>query len=343
MSSKFLNRIERVRGSIDGTSAVDFEWCCRFGTPTMPHESRPDISVVVPILNSEATLKDLFARTSAVLSDMDLDFEIIFVDDGSVDGSWKIIHELKISSAGRVRGLKLARNSGQQAATVCGLQQARGHWVLTLDDDLQSPPEEIPKLWNLAHAEQLDVVYGICPAKNHDFLHRLGNSLFRLLVRKMAPNVPSASSFRLIRREILDSFHYRLGAWIFLDPALAWFTSDVGTVVVRHDKRQNGRSGYSLAKLAHMAITILVIYSTLPLQLMIWFGLISAVVSFCIGIYYLIIKLTSKVPPGFSALIVMMTFAFGVVLLSLGVLGIYISKIYNMNTGQPSFTIRTEI
>ena len=92
-----------------------------------------------------------------------------------------------------------------------------------------------------------------------------------------------------------------------------------------------------------MAVTILVIYSTLPLQLMIWFGLFSAGVSFCIGIYYLIVKLTSSVPPGFSALIVMMTFAFGVVLLSLGVLGIYISKIYSMNAGQPSFTIRTEI
>jgi glycosyltransferase involved in cell wall biosynthesis len=309
----------------------------------MPQESRPDISVVVPILNSEATLKDLFARTSAVLSGMDLDFEIIFVDDGSVDGSWRIIQNLKSSSVGRVRGFKLARNSGQQAATVCGLQQARGDWVLTLDDDLQFPPEEIPKLWNLAHAEQLDVVYGVCPVQNHDFLHRIGNSLFRLLVRKMAPNVPPASSFRLIRRKILDSFQYRLGAWVFLDPALAWFTSDVSTVVVRHDGRKNGRSGYSLAKLAHMAITILVIYSTLPLQMMIWFGLFSAVISFCVGIYYLVIKLTSNVPPGFSALIVMMTFAFGVVLLSLGVLGIYISKIYNMNTGQPSFTIRTEI
>lgn len=309
----------------------------------MPQESKPDISVVVPVLNSEATLKDLFARTSAVLSGMDLDFEMIFVDDGSVDRSWKMIHELKTSFDGRVRGVKLARNSGQQAATMCGLQQARGRWVLTLDDDLQSPPEEIPKLWDLAHAEQIDVVYGICAEQKHSILHRMGSSLFRLLVRKIAPTVPSASSFRLIRREILDSFHHRLGAWMFLDPALAWYTSDVATVVVHHENRLNGRSGYSLAQLAHMAVTILVIYSTLPLQLMIWFGLFSAVVSFCIGIYYLVVKLISNVPPGFSALIVMMTFAFGVILLSLGVLGIYISKIYNMNTGQPSFTIRAEI
>jgi len=309
----------------------------------MLQDNRPDLSVVVPVLNSEATLKNLFARTNAVLSDMRLDFEMIFVDDGSVDNSWKVIHELKRCYGDRVRGVKLARNSGQQAATVCGLQQARGCWVVTLDDDLQSPPEEIPKLWNLAHTEPVDVVYGICPAQKHGVLHRLGSSFFRLLMRKIAPTLPTASSFRLIRREILDSFRHQLGAWIFLDPALAWFTSDVATVVVRHEERVNGRSGYPLIKLAHMAVTVLVIYSTLPLQLMIWFGLLSAAISFCIGIYYLIVKLTSNVPPGFSALVVIMTFAFGVILMCLGVLGIYISKIYNMNAGQPSFTIRTEV
>jgi undecaprenyl-phosphate 4-deoxy-4-formamido-L-arabinose transferase len=327
---------------MDGTLAVNPQTVLSLATH-MPQESRPDISVVVPVLNSESTLRDLFARTSAVLSGMDLDFEIIFVDDGSVDSSWRVIRELKASSSGRVRGLKLARNSGQQAATVCGLQQASGRWVVTLDDDLQTPPEEIPKLWNIAADETSDVIYGICPAQNHGFMHRVGSYLFRVLVRRMAPSVPSASSFRLIRREILESFQHSSGAWLFLDPALAWFTSDMATVEVRHEKRLNGRSSYSLAKLAHMAITILVIYSTLPLQFMIWFGLFSAILSFCIGIYYLIIKLTSNVPPGFSALIVMMTFAFGVILLSLGILGIYISKIYNMSTGQPSFTVRSQI
>jgi polyisoprenyl-phosphate glycosyltransferase len=309
----------------------------------MPLESRPDISVVVPVLNSEVTLKEFFARTSAVLTELALDFEIIFVDDGSVDGSWKIIRELKIFSSGRVRGLRLAKNSGQQAATVCGLQKARGRWVLTMDDDLQSPPAEIPKLWNLAQTDQFDIVYGICHEQNHDLLHRLGSSLFRMLMRRLVPNLPPASSFRLIRSEILEPFQHGLGAYTFLDPALAWFSSDTGTVVVRHDRRRNGRSGYSLLRLCHMAITILVIYSTLPLQLMIWFGLFSAVVSFCVGIYYLIIKLTSNVPAGFSALIVTMTFAFGVILVSLGILGIYVSKIYNLNTGLPAFTIRSEI
>lgn len=313
------------------------------GVVLSPHESRPDVSIVVPVLNSEGTMKDLFARTSSVLSRLNLDFEVIFVDDGSVDASWRTVHELKSCSSSKVRGVRLARNSGQQAATLCGLQQARGRWVVTLDDDLQFPPEEIPKLWNLAQSEPIDVVYGICATANHNLVRRMGSSLFRMLVRRIAPNLPPASSFRLIRRDILDSFQYRVGAWIFLDPALLWFTSDVATVAVRHEQRCQGRSGYSIAQLAHMAMSFLVIYSTLPLQLMIWFGLLSAAISFCIGIYYLIIRLTSNVPAGFSALIVMMTFAFGVILLSLGVLGIYVARIYSMNTGQPSFTVRAEI
>lgn len=304
---------------------------------------RPDLSVVVPVLNGEATLQTLFTRTEAVLCSMHLCFEVIFVDDGSADRSWPIILDLKTSHPDRVRGFRLAKNSGQQAATLCGMQHATGRWIVTLDDDLQSPPEEIPKLWEAAQTQESDVIYGTYPAMKHNLVHKLGSLLYRLLLRKIAPNAPPGSSFRLVRAGIIDSLRQRLGPWILLDPALAWFTSDIATVQVRHDKRLNGRSGYSFFKLANLAITTLVICSTFPLQLMIWFGMLSALISFCIGVYYLVIKLTSNVPPGFSALIVMMTFAFGVILSSLGVLGIYISKIYTMNTGQPSFTVRTEV
>jgi len=112
---------------------------------------------------------------------------------------------------------------------------------------------------------------------------------------------------------------------------------------VERQERRDGKSGYSFFKLFGMAGTILVVYSTLPLQLMIGFGLLAALVSFCLGVYYLLLKLTSTVAVGFAALIVTMTFAFGVTLSSLGILGIYISRIYIMGTGQPGFTIKTEI
>jgi glycosyltransferase involved in cell wall biosynthesis len=306
-------------------------------------KSEPDISVVVPVFNSEARLKELFARTHEVISSMNLNFEFVFVDDGSIDKSWQVIGELKAHHSDNVRGFRLAKNSGQQAATICGLERARGIWVVTLDDDLQSLPEEIPALWDKANSEQIDVVYGVCPVPRHQFLHRVGSRAFRVLLRRVAPNVPAGSSFRLIKGEILQTLPQRSGPWVFVDPALAWLTSNIATINVQDAERKDGRSGYSFFKLVHLAITVLVIYSALPLQMMIWFGLFSALVSFCLGLYYLFLKLTANVAVGFSALIVTMTFAFGVILLSLGVLGLYISKIYFAVTGQPSFIVKTEI
>jgi glycosyltransferase involved in cell wall biosynthesis len=306
-------------------------------------KSEPDITVVVPVFNSEGTLKELFLRIRDVILEIGLDFEIIFVDDGSADNSWKIICELRERFTECVRGFKLARNSGQQPATICGLQQARGKWVLTLDDDLQSLPEDIPRLWDRAHGERVDVVYGVYPAPKHDLMRNLGSRLFHTILRLAAPDVPESSSFRLIRRDLLQSFPSSLGPWVFVDPILACLTSDIAIVDVRHERRRDGRSGYSFFKLFNIAITVLLIYSTFPLRAMIWFGFLSAVISFCLGVYYLILKLTTSVAVGFSALIVTMTFGFGVILLSLGILGIYISRIYIMGTGRPCFTVKTEI
>src|SRR5256885_11470357 len=119
--------------------------------------TKPDISVIVPVFNSEARLKELFIRTSEVITSMNLDFEFVFVDDGSNDRSWQVISELNAEYPEGVRGFRLSRNSGQQAATVCGLERARGTWVITLDDDLQSLPEEIPTLWERANHEQADI------------------------------------------------------------------------------------------------------------------------------------------------------------------------------------------
>jgi polyisoprenyl-phosphate glycosyltransferase len=308
-----------------------------------PMKTEPDISVVVPVFNGEARLKELFTRTRDVITSMNLDFEFVFVDDGSIDRSWQVIRELKAEHRGCVRAFKLARNSGQQAATICGLEQARGTWVVTLDDDLQSLPEEIPTLWEKANSMQVDVVYGVCRDPKHKFLHRVGSRVFRVLLQKVAPNIPAGSSFRLIRGEILQTLPQRMGPGIFVDPALAWLTTDIATINVQHAERKDGKSGYSFFKLVRMALTILVIYSALPLQIMIWFGLFSALISFSLGLYYLILKLTANVAVGFSALIVTMTFAFGVILASLGIIGLYISKIYLAGTGQPGFVVKSEI
>lgn len=306
-------------------------------------EPRPDISIVVPVFNSAGTLPKLYCGIQEVMATMSLSFEVLFVDDGSSDESWRVIHDLKREHGDAVRGFRLARNSGQQAATYCGLLESRGEWVVTLDDDLQPHPREIVKLWEHARSNRSDVVYGVYAMLRQGLIHRLGTRLFRMLLRRVAPSFQDGSSFRLIRSEVLRSLSPRIGPWIFVDPVLAWHTSYISSVVVEHGCRHSGRSNYSFSELVAIAYTLLITYSKLPLRLMAAVGLLSAIISFGLGLYYLVLKLTVGAQLGFSALIVTMTFSSGLILLSMGILGEYISRIHTMGSGEPAFTIKSVV
>jgi polyisoprenyl-phosphate glycosyltransferase len=302
--------------------------------------AEPDLSIVVPVYNGAGTLHELSLRSSAVMKSMGLRFEFIFVEDGSGDRSWEVIRELKETYGEQVVGIGLARNCGQQAATLCGLTHASGTWVLTLDDDLQTLPEEIPRLWEETVRTRADVVYGTYASLNHGVMHNLGSRCFRILFSRLAPNYPGESSFRLIRGEILKSLPPQPGPWVLVDPMLGWLSANIVTVPVKHGKREGGRSRYSLFKLVGLAVSLIILYSPVPLRLMIWGGLISSLVSFGIGAMFLYQKLTVGSQVGFSALIVTMAFGFSLILFSLGILGEYISRIYAMGTGRPAFTVK---
>jgi polyisoprenyl-phosphate glycosyltransferase len=300
----------------------------------------PDVSVVVPVFNSAGTLRTLFAAIQHESTVLNVNADVIFVDDGSTDDSWRVILELNVQHGSRVRGVRLARNCGQQAATYCGLLEADGEWVVTIDDDLQAHPREIRKLWEHAQAAHADVVYGVYATLEHGLVHRIGSRLFRMLLRRLAPAFPDGSSFRLIRASVVRSIPRAPGPWVLVDPILARHTSDFTSVVVEHGRRETGRSGYSFPRLFGMACTLLFTYSRIPLRLMTGIGLISAMSSFALGLYYLFQKLTADAQIGFSALIVTITFSSGVILLSLGILGEYISRLHAMGSGEAAFTIK---
>jgi len=302
-----------------------------------------DIAVVIPVYNSAKTLEELFVRTKDSLEAMNLDFEVIFVDDNSQDDSWKVIQKLKSTNKNHVKGFQLAQNSGQQAATFCGLQQANSLWVVTMDDDLQYPPEEILRLWDAAHKLNSDIIYGVAMVDRQNLARRFGAKCFRLLTKNIAPGFPNSSSFRLIKREILENLPKHLWQWSYVDPVLVWLTSNRATVTISQLPRQSGKSGYSLLKLTAIAGSILIIYSTLLLRIMVVLGFITATISLVLGVYFIIQKLTVGAEMGFSAIIVTISFASGVILICLGILGIYLSKIYRMSSGQPAFLIKRKI
>ena len=299
----------------------------------------PDITVVIPVFNGASTLRALFSGIQDVTTSMSLSAEVVFVDDGSTDHSWRIVRELKTEHPDLVHGFRLARNSGQQAATYCGLLEAHGEWVVTIDDDLQPHPREIRRLWDHVQSNPADVIYGVHATSPHALMRRLGRRLFRTLLRRVAPHFPGSSSFRLIRSEIVRSIPRHLGPWVLIDAVLAWQTSDMSSVSVDAGG-ERGRSGYTLSALVAVACALLFTYSTIPLRLMTGVGLLSAIVSFGLGVYFLIQKLTMGAQIGFSALIVTTTFSSGVILLSLGILGEYISRIHMMASREPAFTIK---
>jgi len=304
-------------------------------------ENKIDISVVVPVYNGALTLENLCQRTKTVFEKMELNYEIIFVDDGSRDQSWEVITSLKAKDAEKIFGFQLSKNSGQQVATMCGLKQIRGAWAVTLDDDLQVAPEEIFKLWQETKRIPVDVIYGAYPLLKHGWLHNIGTRIFQKLLKMVAPDCPQGSSFRLIRADIIKSFPMHLGPWIFIDPILAWLSSATIIIPVSHEKSMNGKSRYSFFKLLRLGCQVLIVYSNKPFRIMIWFALISAFSSFITGIYFIVQKLTVGSQLGFSAIIVTISFASSMILLCLGVLGEYIYRIYSMKTGRPAFTIKS--
>ncbi len=303
--------------------------------------STPDYSVIVPVFNSEDTLPELLKGLVAVFKDLSSTFEVIFIDDGSQDDSWKVLSELKKDFPDVVTAIRLARNSGQHNATFCGMVRAKGDFVITIDDDLQIPPQEIAKLIRQYSDSSPDIVYGIYPDKKHPALRNISSASFRQSSRIFHEGPGKGSSFRLITRELTDHVIHHYQSFVFLDELINWYTADIAYVDIQHEERKNKRSGYSTRKLARFVSNIILYYSNIPLKMMVYTGLIFSFFSFLIGMFYIIKKIFFDVSvPGYTSTIVVIAFSTGIIVFSLGVIGEYLSRIYFSQSKKPPYTIK---
>ena len=216
------------------------------------------VSIVVPAYNSAKTLDILAQRIFETMNDMGYQYELILVNDGSVDQTWKVIRELASENDG-ILGINLSRNFGQHNALLCGVQFARFPECVTLDDDLQHPPEEIPKL--LARlAEGFDVVYGVPNVSRHGLTRNISSNVVRLIgaVFFRIERAHILSSFRAFRTNLFSSFEFSQGRLISIDAILDRNSSNFGHVRVRHDRRCIEKSNYSIPKLLKLSITMLI-------------------------------------------------------------------------------------
>ena len=300
-----------------------------------------ELSVVIPVYRSEPVLEALMARLLPVLDGLGVEYEIVFVEDGSPDRAWRVLESLQAGNPGRVVAIQLMRNYGQHNALMCGFRHARGRYVVTMDDDLQNPPEEIPKLLGVIRDSDLDLVYGGIDSKQHARWRNAGSALVNAFYRYTFKTRVTITSFRIVRRELIDSIlPYNLN-FTFIDGLFAWNTRRVGEVLVEHHPRTSGRSGYNLGRLAALGLNLLTNFSIVPLRVVSGFGLIAAVGGFVLAVFYLVQYLRSSIGvPGYASIIIVMLILGGLQLLSMGVMGEYIGRMHINVNNMPQYVVR---
>jgi glycosyltransferase involved in cell wall biosynthesis len=298
-----------------------------------------EYSVVVPVYNSEASLQELFSRLTKVFSDIGKPYELIFVDDGSQDASWEVLKKIKTGHPDNLTAIRLAKNFGQHSATFCGFTFARGNYIITLDDDLQCPPEEIPKLIKSMAETDAELVYGIYHKTRQPVHRKIGSKSFKSISRILG-GPKEGSSFRLISKNVIDKLLTHTQNFIFIDEILNWYTDYVTYTSVEHHKRKYRRSGYSSRKIWAMVGNIMYYYSTAPLKIMVYGGLSSSVIFFFFSLYFIYRKIIHNVPLGYTSLIVAILFSTSLILLSLGIIGEYLRRIYMVQNRKPIYSVK---
>ena len=298
-------------------------------------------SVVVPVFNSEGSLAELARRLQDVFTSSNTVYELILVNDGSRDRSWDVARRLA-SQNPTITAINLMRNCGQHNALLCGLRQARYEIIVTMDDDLQHPPEEVPKLLARLH-EGFDVVYGRPAQEQHglwrDFASRATKyALQNAMGAEIASNI---SAFRAFRSQLREAFANYRGFYVSIDTLLTWGTTSFGVAVVKHEPRRIGASNYTFRKLMVHTFNLITGFSTLPLQIATYIGFAFSLVGLVVLAYVLLrYFLEGDIAPGFPFLASIIAIFSGAQLFALGIIGEYLARMHVRVSGAPPYVVR---
>lgn len=301
------------------------------------------ISIVIPVYNAAGSVMELADRLVTTLTPLKYSFEILMIDDYSKDNSWEIILQIKDKYPNFIKGVQLSRNSGQHMAIICGLNLTDGDLIITMDDDLQHPPEEIPKLLAKWEETGYDVVYGLYnTSKGHGKARGMASNFVKKTSKSFSENTfGSGSSYRLMSRKLIDKLIRYPQQFVFIDEIIYWYTTQVTGVPVNHEVRKVGKSNYNGYKLFKLYMHIIINFTALPLQLMIWGGMILSILSFLVGVFFIIKKMVFNVPvEGFTSLMVVITFSTSLMLVCFGIIGKYIYQVHQSQNGKPPYIVR---
>ncbi len=299
------------------------------------------ISVVIPVYNSAITLELLFSRLNRELEKLVQNYQIILVNDCSSDNSWYIIEKI-VKKYPFVIGIDLMRNFGQHNAILCGIRASTNEFIVTMDDDLQHPPEEIGKLLKELNSGY-DVVYGTPIHDKHDLWRNLASKTTKLILRFVmnTPVAPNISSYRIFRKEICMAFNEYKSHFVLLDVLLAWGTTKFSAVNVHHDPRYAGKSNYNIRKLFNHTINLITGFSDLPLRISSILGFIFSIFGVVV-LFFVLLRffIEGGVVAGFPFLASTIAIFAGVQLFALGIIGEYLARIYQRTMTRPTYAIR---
>ncbi len=296
-------------------------------------------SIVIPVYRSEQTLDLLIQRLESVLPNITDEYEVVLVNDGSPDNSWKVIERIADKNP-RVRGINLMRNFGQHNATLCGIRAARYEVIIIMDDDLQNPPEEIPKLLAKLN-EGYDVVYGVSHKRQQSWIKSLISSFLKRAISYVMGQdaVRDIGAFKAFRADLRKAFDSFTGPDVLVDVLLSWGTNRFASVPVDEAPRAAGKSNYNFFKLVKVFLLVLTSYTTIPLRFASILGFVFTLFGFFVLVYVLVTYFTAGSVDGFPFISSIIAIFSGAQLFALGIIGEYLARLFERSSGRKTYAI----
>ena len=302
------------------------------------------LSIIIPVYNEEKNISKCATTIKSILYDNKIEYQIIFINDGSQDNSWNEIEHL-CQQDNNICAIDLTRNFGKENAIFAGLKNASGDACVIIDCDLQHPPQKIIDMYNLWKNNDIDIVDAkkIFRGKESIFKKASSKLFYKLIKLTSHLELENSSDFKLLDRRVVDSLNEMPERLTFFRAMSSWVGFKTETIYFDVDDRQKGSSSWSYKKLFNYAIRSITSYTSAPLQIVTVIGIVTFIISVCLGIQTLYNKFSGHSAEGFSTVILLQLFTSSVIMFSLGIIGYYISKIYEEIKSRPRYLINKKI
>ena len=304
--------------------------------------NQPSISIVIPVYNSQDCIEALLKQIIQNLNESGIKFEVIFVDDKSMDNSWAILKKCFEKYKVNISLIKLSKNYGQDSAIMSGLKHTKNDFVVIMDDDLQHNPKYIKKLIEKVIKSNTDVCYANFEKKEQTLLKNIGSwindKLANVVIKK--PKEVYLSPFKIISKKVIKAILQYDGPYPYIDGLIFRYTNNISQIEIPHQKRYKGKGNYNLIKSISVWLRVLTNFSILPLRLTTSLGLLSAFIGFTLAIYFIFLTINGDITAkGWPSLIVTILFIGGVQLIGLGLIGEYVGRSYLYQNKEPQFLV----